>query len=415
MSEYAAARLDWLSERLGRAVSRCSLDDDVDKLNKLSRVRFALVKYCGKEEGEEEEQGRLVFKEALADAENKRLGLAREALFYSHWRDLEKADGCSRCEIDSVLPRVYHAEGSMDTGAKLIVMADLSDECVQSGYFFGLGNPNNWGKDLAALRGDDKPPLSVAQVTALAFSAAAKLHAPFWGSRALGSVSWLRASGWVRGADEAAWSEAQASARANWQHVKAQIERGEAKAKWDPRLVACVDASVGRASPERGGWAAYQAELAARPFTLVHGDFHPANMLVRRRAGPSDADAAADGAAAQLLLVDWEAVGVGSGPQDLGQYLLSHATPDERAALERPAVAAYYAELTALNPAVAASMSLEQCWAEVVQGGLGRWIYFLTFDGFGGPAAVSQFFHDQVLAFVEAHGVTPDAAPMPRV
>ena len=206
-----------------------------------------------------------------------------------------------------------------------------------------------------------------------------------------------------------------------------------------------LNKSPERASPERGGWAAYQAELAAQPFTLVHGDFHPANMLVARapRAAPAPACASAPASApasvpaaapapgtgpdshsepapaaaagASLLLVDWEAVGVGSGPQDLGQYLLSHATPAERAALERPALEAYYAELTALNPAVAASMSLEQCWAEYRDGGLGRWIYFLTFDGFGGPPAVSQFFHDQVLAFVLDHGVGPETVPMPRV
>jgi hypothetical protein len=50
-----------------------------------------------------------------------------------------------------------------------------------------------------------------------------------------------------------------------------------------------------------------------------------------------------------------------------------------------------------------------------VAGGLGRWLYFLPFDGWGAPPAVSQFFCDQVLAFIVAHGVTPETVPMPRM
>ena len=49
-----------------------------------------------------------------------------------------------------------------------------------------------------------------------------------------------------------------------------------------------------------------------------------ANMLVQR-----DAEAA-EGAADEerVCFVDWEMVGFGSGPQELGQYLISHAAAD---------------------------------------------------------------------------------------
>ena len=32
----------------------------------------------------------------------------------------------------------------------------------------------------------------------------------------------------------------------------------------------------------------------------------------------------------ELVLVDFEVVGVGSGPQDIGQYMISHLTPEKR-------------------------------------------------------------------------------------
>ena len=133
----------------------------------------------------------------------------------------------------------------------------------------------------------------------------------------------------------------------------------------------------------------------------------------------------------------------GSGPQELGQFLISHCPPSERAVIERAAVAAYYKELTSLNPLAAGSVStiaeaeavaeasvaadttsqqqldsswtLEQCWAEYVSGGLGRWLFFLPYDGWGAHHSVSQYFCDQVLAFIRDHGITPDSVPMPRL
>lgn len=40
----------------------------------------------------------------------------------------------------------------------------------------------------------------------------------------------------------------------------------------------------------------------------------------------------------KLLLLDWENVGIGSGPQEIGQYLISHMDPSLRAQVEREVV-----------------------------------------------------------------------------
>ena len=167
------------------------------------------------------------------------------------------------------------------------------------------------------------------------------------------------------------------------------------KVRWDPQLVACVDAAI-----KKTNWETYQLELRTRPFTLLPGDFHPANMLIV-------------GAGKCLKLIDWEMVGVGSGPQELGQFMISHLEPTERASIERDAVAAYYKDLINLNGSV--DMTFDQCWEEYVMGGLGRWLFFLPFDGWGAPPATSQFFCDQVSAFIKSHGITPENVPMPRI
>ena len=69
----------------------------------------------------------------------------------------------------------------METGDKLIVLwRTCRNLTVQLGYYYGPGNPNNNGKDLAALT--SMLPMDVASATRLAFLApAAKLHAPYWG------------------------------------------------------------------------------------------------------------------------------------------------------------------------------------------------------------------------------------------
>ena len=389
----------WLSAHLGQRVTQFSLDQsDLEKLNKASGLRFATATL---------EDGRvlpLVLKLAIDLPMSKQYGLAREGLFYQLWASLPcslpmAADGsASESPLGKVLPNVYHSEGSMETGDKLIVMEDLSQSYVQLGYYYGPGNPNNYGKDLAALT--SKLPMDVASATHLAFSAAAKLHAPYWGCHM--EHPWLAKAAWLTGKNEDEWTSAQGFTSAAWAKVKAKIASTDPSytVRWDPFLVACIDSSISKA--QVGGWAVFQAELSTRPFTLVHGDFHPANLLTGGRE--------------EVLLVDWEAVGLGSGPQELGQFMISHAQPELRASIEKDAVAAYYAELKALNPLI--GMTFEQCWNEYIMGGLGRWLFFLPFDGFSDDKQGqknSQFFADQVLAFIKDHGVTPDSIPMPRV
>ncbi len=287
----------------------------------------------------------------------------------------------------------------MESGLKDILMQDLSS-AVQSGYFFGPFSPHNWGKDLPSLmRGWDATiGLNAASVTNLAFAAAAATHAPFWNK-----YDDLRHLPWIKcvHTDQSLWMESQQQAATAWE---AESRKSVGSIEWNPQLVACLEASLLRARSDAGGWEAYQAELKTRPLTLVHGDFHPGNMMIAR-----------DGAECHLYLLDWEVVGVGSGPQELGQYLISHASPQTRVEIWRSAVEGYYTRLVALNPKVAEGMTLDDCISEYVNGGAGRWFWFLPILATMCPPKMVQFFHDQVLAFVRDHNITPETVPMPRV
>ena len=45
---------------------------------------------------------------------------------------------------------------------------------------------------------------------------------------------------------------------------------------------------------------------------------------------------------AELKLLDFETVGLGSGPQDIGQYLISNISPEKRRELEPSIVCSVY-------------------------------------------------------------------------
>ena len=380
-------------------------DADLEKINTTSAMRWLDVTYA---DGTAE---RLVLKDA-SGARGKALGLAREGLFYAHWPTLFVAAAADDDDADddhsvvvqqiaNLLPRVVRSAADMDTGAKTLLMEDMS-ACVQAGYFFGPHNPNNWGiKDLvAAQRGFELTP---AQITAMAGSVAAKLHAATWNRTTLrdpdATPSWLRGAGWLTGRDRASWEASQQSMADYWAGIQAQRKDGACGVSFSDRLARCLDAAVAKID-----WDAFQAELADRPFCLVHGDFHPANFMVRPKNAVGQHT---------LALLDWEMVGVGSGPQDLGQFMVSHFAGDDRAALERGAVEAYFAELTSLNPSI--KMTLEECWAEYVEGALGRFLWFVPMLVSLCPPTMGQFFVDIVEHFVETHGVTPETVPMPRV
>jgi hypothetical protein len=126
-----------------------------------------------------------IFKSVAATnlLRSKQLELAREAYFYHYFSK-------NLMEIGVNIPFSAAIHGNFKTGEKYMLLEDLSDYMIQSGYFFGPGSPHNWGKDLDKLTSTRK--VSSVEITVVAFKTAAKLHAKYWLDReSLFKLKWL--------------------------------------------------------------------------------------------------------------------------------------------------------------------------------------------------------------------------------
>lgn len=388
---------EWLRENCDLDVASAALVplNDAGGLNaEMQKLVVVLVS------GEEKTY---VLKRNNGSARAVELGTSREAFFYKYFAST----------VTEIVPRVIYAYGDMTTGKKAILMENLSN-CIQSGYFFGKHSPHNWSKDLHTIIGyEDNSPARITAmetVTESAFLAAAKLHAVYWNDKSLLNHSWVRGGPWLRGEGRELWDAAQAQSRGPWSVTKTKIESGESGVRWNPLVVSLLDASYSNIS-----WEVYQQSIQNEEyvFTLAHSDFHPANMMWRRSSNIS----AQEPEQGETILLDWEVIGVGSGPQECAQYVISHMRPVERHHCEHRLLRSYYQTLLACSAGKIDSTKypFERCLADYVAGGIGRWVWMLGLLSRLCPDNWVQYFHDQFLAFAEDHAVTVENVPMPRV
>ena len=385
-------------------VAKCQVEDISNEGRRRESIKDgATLKLSISFEDPSRQEVSLVIKQVpVTDLDHsKMLGLSREALFYQSL--------APRLLSAKILPKVYYSYGDMTSGAKLILMEDLSTDYVDSGILFGPGNPNNWTRNLPTLTAkaycaDQRPPTSQ-EVSQQTFLAIAKVHATFWKDESLLSHSYLRCAEWAQGQNKASWEASQGYIQGIWDNLQ-RTQQLDTVIQWDPLVWACVtkamdgiswDAQLERIHIARGHW------------TLVHGDFWPGNVMVSSKG-------VGDGITAKkmdLKLLDWEMVGIGSGPQDLGQYILSNMHPSQRRQCERSLLEAYYSELIRCG---VKDLSWEDCWKEYKVGGVERWLWFLVyFIGQTGPLLRwAQFFHDQIASFVADHEITVDDIVQPR-
>jgi len=293
-------------------------------------------------------------------------GLSRESLFYQRFAK----------RIASTIPRIYYSSGNMLTGDKCILMEALSG--VETGKFFGKESFHNRNRSLDGL----PPGVSWQKVAALTFSKLAHLHSTFYNDSSLCELPWLRGSSF----ESHDWITLQNAAKESWTKGR---ERADLEYIWkSTHLVACVEASIAKVSFDQA-----RSRSVLVGTTLVQGDCHPGNALYFEH---------------DVKLVDWEMCSLGSGPQELGQYLVSHANPQERKESERSLVESYHEELNV-------PLSFELCWDEYKQGGAGRWIWLLCVMLPWMPKDALEFFHDQLDAFLHDHFPDVQLIPQPRV
>lgn len=324
---------------------------------------------------------------------SKNLGQPRESIFYESFSSKLKSIGMS-------IPNTYYCYGDMLTGEKQIILQDLSD-CIQSGYFYGNHSPHNWDKNLSALILPCNEilvsPLTeqewIETITRKAFSEAAKLHSIFWKNEDYLTLDWLRSADWMIGKNEGAWQAAQETAINYWANTKEKIKtKADYTVIWSPLVIECIESSLSKIS-----WKEYQETIMTRQWTLVHGDFHPANMMWKPLV--SDDNTKVSGL---LYLLDWEMVGFGSGPQDLAQFFISHVSSEARRSCELKLLREYYDAILTLNESITSeNFSWEDCKRDYSHGGAERWIWLLPLLAEMCNDKMVQFFHNQLQQFID--------------
>lgn len=183
-------QFDWLTpyiqEISGKVVQSVTVDD-FSGMGGLSSASLIRLNVIFSDESKRTYICKTIIKAGEALSTN--LGLPRESFFYKLLAPALVKNGVT-------MPLIVYAHGDMSTGAKTIVLEDLSEGCVQSGYFFGAGSPLNWGKDLDALLITKIPVELVARDT---FRRAASLHATYWQDTDLLQHKWLRGQAWRNG------------------------------------------------------------------------------------------------------------------------------------------------------------------------------------------------------------------------
>lgn len=332
------------------------------------------------------------------------LGLAREAFFYNQLApDVKSSD-----PQQSIIPKILYAHGDMKSGAKVVVMEDLSQSAVDSGVFFGPGNPNNWKRDLPAMAARAGPNVpTAAKVAKRTFVELAQVHAAFWCRTDLldaQKYDWMRGHAWLKGEGKESWEASQGMLSKFW---NAYLEREKDEANkdklldWDPVVRAAVEKSIQAIS-----WEDQLKRLHKDGrWTAVHGDCWPGNFMWMINLEEDKT---------YLKLLDWEMAGLGSGPQDLGQYVLSNMDPFERQECEEDLIKAYFEELQKCG---VTNVDWDYCWSEYKFGGLERWLWFLIYFAGQPPDALpgwAQFFHNQISAFMKDHNISADDVGQPR-
>ena len=146
------------------------------------------------------------------------------------------------------------------------------------------------------------------------------------------------------------------------------------------------------------------------PLTLVHGDFHPGNFMIRK-----------DKTKVDVVMLDFEAVGAGwSGPAECAQLLISHMAPETRRECEDRLLQGYHTKLVSLlgsrgEDHQLEGFTMEKCKEDYVRFGAARWIWLVAvMAGLPGmPGAMMQVFNNQLVAFMKDHSVTAENVSMP--
>lgn len=285
-------------------------------------------------------------------------------------------------------PFVWYAYGSGLFGELVLLQEDVSfnHECTPLNFVFGN---QIWG-----LPAPVEPPRDQVEALKNVYTVTAKHHAAFWKNPELIQRDWMKAALWYQGKERQHWEYAVESTRKHWESAKAKAANPDSGFKIDPKLRSIIDKTL-----EKTNWNDFQEHIHSNPFTLCHGDYHASNMFIYRKPG-STTDIP--------VWFDWSEIGPYEPTTDLAQMLISDVKPEVFTAHSKELVRTYYDALIK-NGVSEKEYSWQTCWNAFCRGGCERWIWVLCLlTDFPLPGSAMQYFHDQLLAFINHHCPTED-------
>ena len=91
----------------------------------------------------------------------------------------------------------------------------------------------------------------------------------------------------------------------------------------------------------------FMIDLGKRPMTFIHGDYWLYNLFYGK-GGPND-----------VIVIDWQVSGIGSGLYDVSHFLVRSVTTDLRREIERDVVREYWEIIVDMG---AEDLTFEECW-----------------------------------------------------
>ncbi|KAL7502944.1 hypothetical protein ACHAXN_000810 [Cyclotella atomus] len=379
---------------------------------------------------------------------SKKLGLYREGVFYSTigpWIK-ERLNRVVHHPNDNgdmffFIPQALYSACDADTGQKAIVLEYYQD-AAEAGVYFPHSVHNTVRKMQEAQNSktnhSEQHTIKMTKlrksITLEASRIAALLQGSFYQDKSLFTnhqsfAKHLRMVDWIQGKNKESYVESQQEIVDRWSRAKSRRINGEffdGKVQLSQEFVQVMDASCALALDFDlfvSKWNLDGRSDNKLSWSLVHGDYHPGNFLFIKDA--MGTDIMNDGYRPKLMLVDWEVVGVGSGPQDLGQFLISHTETKEAFNLLDEVATVYRQTLQSTLDAVNGDSSsdkptvpaLEAIKREIIYGGIERWVWLFAYmTGWeeSMPWMYMQFFHDQMQNFIVINNIRAEDVGMPR-
>lgn len=354
-------RRQWLQSILQQKIASIDilpLDENRGFVGSMRRVRITLQdSIVGTASGDSSDTRTLslILKTSLVSSSSGlSLGPMREARFYQ------------TNDHDPALPKVYYASTNPCLREAVLLMQDLqNDDYVNVNLI--LGN-QIWGTPCQTR---DSQKLEMIQIM---YRAAAELHAKHWNDETLLENRWMRNTNWWFGMDRHYWELSMKASYDGWRSL-----RTNPNLIFPPGFVEMINLSYDQSSFEH-----VREFVKESPFTLTHGDYHAANMMVKDKS---------------LKILDWSEVGPWEPTTDLAQTIISDVPtklfPHVEGILRRD----YYDCLIDHN----ISYAWEDCRRRFGQSGMERWIWVLgVMEMFPCPDNLYQYFIDQMEAFRQA-------------